>query len=273
MHQSSHSSSSLSLAYRRRFAGIARLYGDAALNALFRAHFCVIGLGGVGTWTAEALVRSGVGALTLIDLDEVCISNTNRQLHALDNLIGQSKVNVLCDRLLHINPELRLTPIEDFISLDNIPTYIGPEHDVVIDAIDMAHTKSGLIAYCLARKIRVVTVGSAGGKRDPSQVTHGDLARTERDPLLAKVRHDLFRTYRFARDRHRRFRVDAIFSPESVLYPQADGSVCPQKRAVDTGVKLDCEGGFGACTMVTGSFGFLAASRAIHRFLAKHSLV
>jgi tRNA A37 threonylcarbamoyladenosine dehydratase len=258
-----------SSAYLQRFSGIARLYGQTQLQQLASAHFAVIGLGGVGAWVAESLVRSGIGHITLIDMDEVCMTNTNRQLHALTSTIGQSKIKILADRLLDINPELKVNLVEDFIALDNIPTLIHPHYDMVIDSIDMAHTKSGLIAYCLARKISIVTVGSAGGKRDPRLVTHNDLARTESDPMFVKVRHDLYRTYKFARDRKRKFRVDAIFSPEPLVYPKPDGTVCPKKHSLSAGAKLDCTGGMGACTMVTGTFGFHAASRGIARYLMK----
>lgn len=262
---------SLTDAYQQRFSGIGRLYGQQSLYALARAHFVVIGLGGVGTWAAEAIVRSGIGQITIIDLDEVCISNTNRQLHAVASQIGQSKVEVLAQRLKDINPEVHINAIEDFLQLDNISSLITPEQDMVIDAFDMAHTKSGLIAYCLARKIPIVTVGSAGGKRDPSQVTYGDLARTESDPMLVKVRQTLYRTYNFSRDRNRRFRVDAIYSKEPLVYPKPDGTVCPQKHSDSAGLKLDCTGGIGACTMVTGTFGFHAASRSIFRYLQKQA--
>lgn len=259
----------LSDAYQKRFSGIGRLYGRNNLYRLAKAHFVVIGIGGVGTWTAEALVRSGIGQITLIDLDEVCVTNTNRQLHALASKIGHSKIAVLAERLKDINPEVIVHQVEDFISLDNAPEYLQPEHDMVIDAIDMAHTKSGIIAYCLARKISIVTVGSAGGKLDPNLVTHGDLAKTECDPLFVKVRHNLYRTYNFKKDKNRRFRVDAIYSKEPLKFPKADGSVCPEKPGKSTSVKLDCSGGIGACTMVTGTFGFHAASRAIQRYLQK----
>jgi len=262
---------SLSQAWLARFAGIARLYGQPALQVLARGHFVIIGLGGVGTWTAEALARTGVGEITLIDLDEVCISNTNRQAHALASQVGQSKVAVVAQRLRDINPEITIHEIDDFLTIDNLASLITPVQHMVIDAMDMAHTKAVLIAYCSARKIGIVTVGSAGGKRDPSAVTFSDLAKTEFDPLLAKIRHDLYRSYKFAKDKNRKFRVDAIFSKEAMVYPKPDGSICMQKQAMQDGARLDCTGGFGSATMVTGTFGFLAASRAIERYLAKQA--
>lgn len=255
--------------YRQRFGGIGRLYGDNALQALARGHFAVIGLGGVGTWVAEALARSGVGELTLIEMDEVCVTNTNRQLHALASTIGRSKNETLAARLRDINPDIIVNSTEDFLDTDNMRQYIGSQFDVVVDAMDSAHIKAGLVAYCSAIKLRLVTVGSSGGKRDPQLIEIADLAYTRGDPMLAKVRSQLFRHYKFARDEKRKFRVDAIFSAEQMVYPKPDGSVCMDKKFLAEGVKLDCAGGFGSSVMVTGTFGFVAANKAIERYLQK----
>lgn len=259
----------LSDSYRQRFGGIGRLYGEDALFALARAHFAIVGLGGVGTWVVEALARSGVGELTLIELDEVCVSNTNRQLHALASTIGQSKNQLLAARMRDINPEITVHCIEDFLDTDNMRDYIGPQYDVVIDAMDAAHIKAGLVAYCSAIKLRLITVGSSGGKCNPQLIEVADLALTQGDPMLAKVRSHLFRRYKFARDHNRKFRVDAVFSAEQMVYPKPDGSVCMDKHYRVDGVKLDCAGGFGSSVMVTGSFGFIAADKAIERYLQK----
>jgi tRNA threonylcarbamoyladenosine dehydratase len=261
----------LSEDYLMRFGGVARLYGVSALNQLAQAHFAVIGLGGVGSWAAEALARSGVGELTLIDLDDVCMTNTNRQLQALVSNVGLAKNAVLTRRLLDINPELRIHSITDFLNLENITSYIDTHLDVVIDAMDSANIKAGLIAYASARKIRLITVGSSGGKKDPQKVTVDDLARTEGDPMMVKIRARLYRQYKFARDENRKFRVDAIYSSEQMVYPKPDGSVCMEKQIQQNGVRLDCTGGFGSSVMVTGTFGFVAASRAIERYLQKKS--
>src|SRR5690606_26898187 len=171
--------------YLQRFGGIARLYGQPALAALAKAHFAVIGLGGVGSWAAEALARSGVGHLTLIELDDVCITNTNRQSHTLATTVGQSKLQATIDRLRQINPDLVIHGIHDFLSARNLSTYIGSQHNVVIDATDATQTKAALAAYCSAVKIRLIMVGSSGGKQDPGKIQVADLARTENDPLLA----------------------------------------------------------------------------------------
>lgn len=261
-------SSPLSREWLDRFGGTARLYGTDALHYLARAHFVVIGLGGVGTWVAEALARSGIGELTLIELDEVCVTNTNRQLHALSSTIGKSKNRVTCERLQDINPELVIHTVEDFLHRKNISALIGKQHHVVIDATDSAHVKAALVAYCLAIKVRLVTVGSSGGKSDPGQITVSDLGKTLADPMLAKVRTHLYRHHNFTRDAGRKFRVDAVYSTEQMVYPKPDGSVCQEKQTLQSGVKLDCAGGFGSSVMVTGSFGFLAATRAIERYLA-----
>lgn len=259
----------LTESYLQRFGGLSRLYGIDALPALNRAHFVVIGLGGVGSWTAEALARSGVGTLTLIELDDICITNTNRQIHALDHEIGQPKNQVLSARLKDINPEIKIHCIDDFLTLKNITHLINPEHDVVIDAMDSVAVKAGLVSYCSARKIRLIIVGSSGGKRDPLQITCADLAKTESDPMLAKIRYELFKKYKFSKDGKRKFRVDAIYSSEQMVYPKPDGSVCMNKQFLTQGVKLDCASGFGSSTMVTGSFGFAAATKAIERYLTK----
>ena len=261
---------SLSESYLQRFGGIGRLYGIAALERLAGAHMVVIGIGGVGSWTAEALARSGVGKLTLVDLDDICITNTNRQIHALADTVGEIKVTEMASRLRQINPEIAVQTHEDFIASDNFAELLDPERekiDIVIDAIDNARVKAALIAYCKARKLRLVTVGSAGGKKNPAEIVCADLGRTHNDPMLAKVRQHLYRFHNFQKSRKRQFGIDAIYSAEPMVYPQPDGQVCQQKSAMQDGVKLDCSGGYGAATMVTGTFGFLAATKAIERLL------
>lgn len=259
----------LSEQYLQRFGGIGRLYGQQALQALAQAHFMVIGLGGVGSWVAEALARSGIGEISLMDMDDVCITNTNRQLPAMDGAVGQSKVAVLAERLRLINPELVIHEIDDFLDADNIPEYITPAVDMVVDAIDAANVKSALVAYCSRQKRPLVMVGSAGGKTDPRQITSDDLAKVTGDPMLNKVKQQLYRWHNFAKTKNRRFRVEAVYSTEQAVFPQPDGEVCQQKSSMVDGVKLDCAGGFGAATMMTGSMGFVAADRAIKRFLQK----
>lgn len=262
----------LSESYQLRFGGIARLYGTDALRLFSQAHFTVVGLGGVGSWVAEALARSGIGELTLIDMDDLCVTNTNRQLPALASTIGQLKTEALASRLQDINPEIKINIIDDFLDKPNVREYIQPEQDVVVDCIDAVLIKSNLVAYCSARKISMITVGSAGGKTDPRLVTSSDLSRTVSDPMLSKVRHQLFKFYNFSRDKNRKFRIEAVYSTEQAVYPKPDGSVCQKKAASDGGVKLDCTTGFGSATMLTGTMGFVAAERALQRYLAKKKL-
>ena len=252
--------------YNMRFGGIARLYGRDALSKLQKAHMAVVGLGGVGSWAAEALARSGVGRLTLIELDDVCMTNTNRQLHATQSQIGRAKIDVIAERLRDINPEVHLYCHADFLNKRNIGDYIKGQ-DVVIDAMDSVNVKSALAAYCSATKIRLIIVGSSGGKQDPTQIRVADLGHTESDPMLSKLRSQLYRLHNFSRDGRRKFRIDAVYSSEQMLYPKPDGSVCMDKSVLESGVKLDCAGGFGSSVMVTGSFGFVAASRALQRYL------
>lgn len=259
----------LSDQYRYRFGGIARLYGEDALERLATAHMVVVGLGGVGSWAAEALARSGVGTLSLIELDEVCTTNSNRQIHAMASRVGQSKNAVLTERLRDINPDITVHSHEDFLTKDNMRELIRADQDVVVDCMDSAHVKSALVAYTSAIKLRLVTVGSSGGKLDPTRVQVADLGHTESDPLLAKIRGQLYRHYKFSRDSRRKFRVDAVFSSEQMVYPKPDGSVCMDKSVLQEGVKLDCAGGFGSSTMVCGTFGFVAAAKAVERLLAK----
>lgn len=268
--------------YLNRFGGVARLYGDDALAALARAHMAMVGLGGVGSWAAEALARSGVGELTLIELDDVCVSNTNRQLHALTTTVGKPKIQVVATRLQEINPALHIHAVADFLTKKNMRDLVDQRFHIVIDATDSAHIKAALVAYCSAIKLRLITVGSSGGKRNPQQVEATDLGFTECDPMLAKVRTQLYRHYGFARSslekkqasgrnnvkgQRRKFRVDAVYSAEQMVYPKPDGSVCQEKQALENGVKLDCAGGFGSAVMVTGTFGFVAAHKAIERYL------
>lgn len=263
----------LSESWQQRFSGIARLYGQQAMEALAEAHFVIVGLGGVGSWAAEALARSGIGKITLIEMDETCITNTNRQSHALQSNIGKSKNQIITERLKDINPEIKIESVDDFLDENNMTSLIGKQHHIVIDAIDAAHIKARLVAYCLAVKVRLIVVGSSGGKTDLQQIKVADLGHTENDAMLAKIRTQLYRHHNFSRDANRKFRVDAVYSTEQMIYPKPDGSVCMSKQFLQEGVKLDCAGGFGSSVMVTGTFGFLAATKAIERYLQKRNLL
>ncbi|QPG04355.1 tRNA cyclic N6-threonylcarbamoyladenosine(37) synthase TcdA [Salinimonas marina] len=249
----------------QRFGGTARLYGHPSLATLSASHVCVIGIGGVGSWSAEALARTGVGRITLIDLDDVCLTNTNRQIHALTETVGEPKVTVMAQRIKQINPACQVDEIEDFVTADNVRDYISASFDAVIEATDSIRAKAAIIYCCKRSKIPVVTVGGAGGQIDPGQIIKGDLAKTIQDPLAAKLRNELRRNYGFSKNTTRRFGVECIYSTEQLRYPQPDGSVCFNKSAMENGTRLDCAGGFGASVMVTATFGMMAAASVVNK--------
>lgn len=252
-----------------RFGGIERLYGRKALERFRHSHIAIVGLGGVGSWAAEALARSGVGALTLIDMDDICVSNTNRQLHALTGQYGRTKTDAMAERLLAINPEADIRVHFGFLNTKNTNELITAEMSGVIDAIDSVKAKAALIAHCQRQKIALVCAGGAGGQMDPTQIRVSDLSKTTQDPLLAKVRNLLRREYGFSRNPKRRFGIEAVYSLEQLTYPAGNGEVCLQKPATDGPVRLDCASGFGASSPVTASFGFFAAARLLARLARK----
>ncbi|TWX67598.1 tRNA cyclic N6-threonylcarbamoyladenosine(37) synthase TcdA [Colwellia sp. C1TZA3] len=255
--------------YQLRFGGIARLYGNSQSEALQQAHFCVIGIGGVGSWVAEAFARNGIGQITLIDLDDLCVTNINRQIHALTDTVGLSKVDVMRDRIKQINPECLVNTIEDFVTLENISNLLSNSFDYVIDAIDSVNVKTAIIAHCKRNKLPIITIGGAGGQIDPSKIALTDLSQTFQDPLLAKVRNQLRREYNFSRNVKRKFSIDAVFSSEQLRYPNSEGNVCHAKQSTDGSMRLDCSGGFGAATHVTACFAFFAVAKAMDKYLKK----
>lgn len=251
--------------YELRFGGIRRLYGARAAVSFRQAHVVVVGVGGVGSWAVEALARAGIGKLTLIDLDDVCVSNVNRQLHALDGTIGRPKVEVLAERCRAIHPDIEVVADTAFVTPTNLAERIPDDADHVIDAIDSVVAKAALIAWCKRRKLALTVTGAAGGQTDPTRIRVADLTRTEHDPLLAKVRARLRRDFGFSRNPKRRFGVECVYSDEQLVYPGSDGEVCLQKPQHGQATRLDCASGFGAATFVTGSFGFAATSRVLAR--------
>lgn len=252
--------------FQKRFSGIGRLFGLLALERLRAAHVCVVGLGGVGSWAVEGLARSGVGQLTLVDLDDVCISNVNRQLHALDGELGKPKSEVMARRVQAINPDCKLNPLQSFFVRSNAEEILATPFNAVVDAIDTPSLKALLIAMCVERRIPIVTAGGAGGRRDPTQVEVTDLAFSTHDRLLQEVRRRLRKDHGFPRD-DRAFGVDCVLSREPVLYPTKEGSVCAD-RAASSDLRLDCNSGFGTASFVTGTFGLVAASRVVERIAA-----
>ena len=250
-----------------RFAGIERLYGAGSVARLAAARVAVVGVGGVGSWAAEALARSGVGHLALIDADEVCVSNTNRQLHALASTLGRSKVAVMATRLRDINPALQVETIERFVTPASLAEVLDHGFDLVLDACDAFRVKVEMIAWCRRRKLPLVVCGSAGGRTDPTLIRVRDLSRTEHDALLSLIRRKLRQEFRFPSNHARYFGVPAVYSLENVRYPQADGSVCGIRPDEGDSLRLGCEGGLGAATHITATFGFVAVGRALELLL------
>ncbi len=249
--------------YLDRFGAVARLVGMAGLEKLHAAHVCVIGVGGVGSWTVEGLARSGVGAITLIDLDDVCVTNVNRQLPALDGTVGRPKVAVLAERVQLINPACRVETRMEFFTKDAAQRLLGAERfDVVIDAIDGMTQKALLIAECVRLELTCVTVGGAGGKRDATLVRTGDLGDSHGDGLLRLVRKKLRRDHGFAGGKGNRYGVRCVSSAEHPVYPWSNGT-CSTEQEPGSSLALDCATGFGTAVWVTAAFGFAAAQEAV----------
>jgi tRNA A37 threonylcarbamoyladenosine dehydratase len=244
--------------FETRFAGIARLYGRTGLARLGAAHVCVLGIGGVGTWTAEALARSGVGTITLVDLDEVCVSNINRQLHALTHTVGRAKVDVMAERIRAINPDCRIHQEQQFFNEQTAAGLLAPKFDFVVDAIDSVTNKVLLLANCRRKHLPVVACGGAGGRRDGTAVRLADLAKVTHDRLLAEVRKKLRKEFHLSAD-NATLGVMCVYSAELPVFQQPDGSVCENRAEAADGTRLNCEGGLGSATFVTGAFGFAAA--------------
>jgi tRNA A37 threonylcarbamoyladenosine dehydratase len=237
----------------RRFGGIDRLYGAGSVGRLAQAHVAVIGIGGVGSWAAEALARSGVGRLTLVDLDHVAESNINRQCHALSATLGQAKVQAMAARIAEINPDCRVALVEEFVTADE-PGRLIPADALVVDAIDQIKAKAALIACCRTRGQALVTTGGAGGKTDPTQIRVTDLAQTTHDALAASLRAELRRHHDFPRQGP--FGIECVHSIEAGRRPAEACTTAPGSHG------LNCAG-YGSSVCVTASFGFAAASRAL----------
>ena len=260
-----------------RFGGIARLYGRNALERLRRTHVLVAGIGGVGSWAAEALARSAVGRITLVDLDDVCVSNANRQLHALQSTLGQPKAEVMAARIREIQPGVHVEARLEFVTDSSVSRLLGlePDHagnrpNVVLDAIDSVPNKARLIAACQLAGIPIVVCGGAGGRRDPTAIRIKDISEVTHDRLLASVRSRLRREHGFPREAAS-FGVPCVCSAESPVFPDGSGEVCSarQKGSAGDSLRLNCDSGFGSATFVTGAFGFAAAAHAIQLALRR----
>jgi len=240
----------------RRFGGLERLYGPEAYARLRAARCTVIGVGGVGSWAAEALARSGVSRLTLIDLDNVAESNVNRQVHAITPTLGQAKVIALQERIALIHPGCQVDAIEEFIDEDNVATLLqAADTDVVLDCCDQVRAKAAALAWAAQMDRAAVTVGAAGGKTSPHEVELADLSEVTHDPLLASLRQRLRQRHNAARKG--RMGVRCVFSREPVLGSQAATCEQPQRSG-----SLNCAG-YGSSVMVTATFGMVAAAEAL----------
>jgi tRNA threonylcarbamoyladenosine dehydratase len=244
----------------RRFGGLRRLYGDAGYRRVRSARVAVVGLGGVGSWSVEALARSGVASLTLIDMDHVGESNINRQIHALGATLGQGKGEALRQRIADIHPACEVHLVDDFVTPDNWPALLAHEVDVVIDACDQVQAKMAMAAWALATRTPFVTVGAAGGKRRPQAVEVEDLASTTHDPLLASLRQRLRKQH--GAPRNGAIGVRCVFSREAVTRPDASCSI--EGEALDG--SLNCAG-YGSTVTVTATFGLVAAADALQCLL------
>ena len=256
--------------FERRFGGVRRLYGDAGLSKLQAAHMVVIGIGGVGSWAAEALARNAIGRITLIDLDNIAESNVNRQLHAIDGAFGKAKVTAMHERILSINPFCAVREIEDFITIQNIATLLNFKCDVIVDCIDDAKAKIALADFCKRKQLPLIMAGSAGGRLDPTRIQVADLAHVTGDRLLSKVRNELRRDYAFPKaqssdlkhsKKSAKFDIKCVYSDEQAIKPD---SACEVDAAAITG--LNCAG-YGSSVCVTAPFGFTAAQLAIQKIL------
>jgi tRNA A37 threonylcarbamoyladenosine dehydratase len=242
----------------RRFGGLARLYGEAAYTRLRAARVAVVGVGGVGSWAVEALARSGVAELTLIDLDHVAESNVNRQVQALGRTLGQAKVQALAERIADIHPGCVVHGVEEFATPDNWPALLPHAVDAVIDACDQVRTKQALAAWARREQLPFVCVGAAGGKQLAHRIEVDDLAQATHDPLLASLRQRL-RKHEGA-PRQGSIGVRCVFSREAVRVPEA------AQCAADVEANLNCHG-YGSSVMVTASFGLAAAGDVIQQWL------
>lgn len=252
---------------KRRFGGIAKLYGDTGLAKFMSSHICVIGVGGVGSWACESLARSGVGEITMIDMDIVSESNINRQLPAMTSTVGRDKTAVLAERIHEINPDCKVHIIDDFVTIENFAELLTDNLDFVIDCIDNSRVKAAMINHCKRQKIKIITLGGAGGKIDPSRIKVCDLTQTKQDPLLSTTRRILRQKHNFTKTPKKRFSVPCVYSDEVQVYGTEEGTVSFDKPT-GVGASLSCAGGLGSCTTVTATFALFAVSEVLKKLAA-----
>jgi tRNA A37 threonylcarbamoyladenosine dehydratase len=255
----------------RRFGGARRLYGEHALATLDAAHVAVIGLGGVGSWAAEALARTGIGALTLVDLDHIAESNVNRQIHALEATLGQSKVDAMAERIAGIHPGCRVTRVDDFLTPDNVAEVLTPGLTMVIDCTDQVAAKLAMVLHARARGLPLVVCGGAGGKTDPLSLRAGDLSASLNDALLAKLRNQLRRHHGYPRaalvagkppKRLPKMHIRALWFEQAVRQPIPDAAACEIDAVATAPQGLSCAG-YGSIVTITAAMGLAAANEVL----------
>jgi tRNA threonylcarbamoyladenosine dehydratase len=251
----------------RRFGGVQRLFGSEGRNRLHQAHIAIIGVGGVGSWVAEALARSGIGRITLVDLDDVCVSNVNRQIQALDGTVGKPKVEALAERLRKIHPTCDIRPWSKFFTATTADEILTKNYTGVIDAIDKLSHKALLLSECRLRKIPVVSCGGAGGRKDPTAIRVEDLSRTRDDVLLMMLRKRLRQQYNFPRERRHKFKIPCVYSTEFPSTSQTAACASDEGEEGESHgmARLDCESGYGTAVFITGIYGFHMAAIAINQ--------
>ena len=243
--------------YERRFAGVEKIYGDEAFRQYEHSHVMVIGIGGVGSWAVEALARTGIGELTIIDMDVVAASNINRQLPAMSSTLGREKIEVMAERCHSINPRVKINVVDDYLTPDNVKELLENKPDVVLDCIDDVKAKLALMLHCRFNKIPLIVSGGAGGKLDPLKIRVADLSKTEQDPMLAKLRSQL-RAKGICKKPKEKFGITCVYSIDN---PFSSADVCPSAG-------LRC-GGYGSAVVVTSSFAMVAVSEVLKKLTVK----
>jgi tRNA A37 threonylcarbamoyladenosine dehydratase len=249
--------------YFARFGGIGRLFGRKGQEKIKTAQILIIGIGGVGSWVAEALARTGIGHLTLVDLDDVCVTNINRQVHAVSTTVGQFKVDVMKKRIEDIHPSCKVETKQCFFNPKNLTDIFDRQYDFVVDACDDFTNKCHLIDHCRKNNLPLVVMGGAGGKIDPQQIKVTDMAISSNDRLLARLRKKLRQDFSFPSETEGDFGVWAVWSHERAVYPTPDG--CLTYKPPGMAKNMDCEEGFGSASFVTGAFAFAATSLVLRQ--------
>ncbi|WP_445345883.1 tRNA threonylcarbamoyladenosine dehydratase [Acinetobacter bohemicus] len=243
--------------YERRFAGVEKIYGEDAFRQYEHSHVMVIGIGGVGSWAVEALARTGIAELTLIDMDVIAASNINRQLPAMSSTLGREKVEVMAERCYAINPRIKINVVDDYLTPENVKELLANTPDVVLDCIDDVKAKLALMLHCRFNKIPLIVSGGAGGKLDPLKIRVADLSKTEQDPMLAKLRSQL-RAKGICKKSKEKFGITCVYSIDN---PFSSAEVCPSAG-------LRC-GGYGSAVVVTSSFAMVAVSEVLKKLATK----